>query len=358
MTRFLLIVGTRPEAIKLAPVAHALRAAGADVQICTTGQHPVLAGEALGWFGLRADLSLSCDRAYLDRTAGGLVMSIGTALRATRPDWVLVQGDTTSAIAGALAGHFAGFRLAHVEAGLRSGDRHRPWPEESHRKLIAAIANLHFAPTAAAAASLSAERVDPATIHVTGNTVVDALRRLLEAQPPVELTSGRRSILVTCHRRESFGRGVAGVAEAIGRLAARGDVQLTVPLHPNPRAGGALGRALAGLGGVTLLPPLPYPAFVHELARAHLVLTDSGGVQEEAPSLGVPALVMRDVTERPEGLLAGTARLVGTDPDRIVAEVERLLDDPEAHAVMARAHNPYGDGRAAERIVRTLFAMN
>lgn len=354
MARYLLIVGTRPEAIKLAPVALALDASKAAVQICTTGQHRELAEEALDWFGLRPDLMLGCNSASLDSMAGSLVTAIGASVRELRPDWVIVQGDTTSALAGAIAAHLAGFRLAHVEAGLRSGDRARPWPEESHRKLIAAIADLHFAPTPAAAEALRAERVDPASIHVTGNTAVDALQLLRDETVDLQSKSAPRRVLVTCHRRESFGVGVIGVAGAIKRLASRGDVQILIPLHPNPRAGGALGAALEDHAGVTLMPPLPYPAFIRELARAHLVLTDSGGIQEEAPSFGVPVLVMRDVTERSEGIVAGTARLVGTDPDRIVSEATRLLDDPEAHAAMARAHNPYGDGRAAGRIVRVL----
>jgi UDP-N-acetylglucosamine 2-epimerase (non-hydrolysing) len=358
MARVFLVVGTRPEAIKLAPVALALRAAGHAPILCATGQHPVLATEALGWFGLAADLTLAADPSSLDRLAATLVGAIGEALRTMRPDWVIVQGDTASALAGALAGHLSRMPVAHVEAGLRSGDPASPWPEESFRKLIAAISNLNFAPTEAAAVALRRENVDPGTVHVTGNTGIDALRLVRARAParPARRPGARRALLVTCHRRESFGAGMAGIAAALARLAARGDVSITVPLHPNPQAGGVLATALSQQPAIRLVPPLPYPELVGQLAAADLVLTDSGGIQEEAPALGVPVLVLRDTTERPEGLAAGTARVVGTDPDRIVAEACRLLDDPAAHAAMARAHSPYGDGFAAQRIVEILSA--
>lgn len=357
MARFLLIIGTRPEAIKLAPLCIALRAAEHHPIMCTTGQHPMLAAESLNWFGIRADLALSADPSSLDRLCVSLLPGITEAIARTAPDWVIVQGDTASALAGALAGQFARVPVGHVEAGLRSGDTANPWPEEINRKLIATLADLHFAPTEAAVRALRAENVPTTRIHLTGNTGLDALRlvrdRLTPARPPPD---GRNRILVTCHRRESFGPALERIAAALRQIAERSDVMLTIPLHPNPAAGRVLGAALAACANVELTPPLDYPDFVATLAASHLVLTDSGGVQEEAPALGIPVLVLRETTERPEGVAAGTARLVGTDPDRIVAETIRLLDDPAAHAAMARAHSPYGDGHAADRIAAILRA--
>lgn len=357
MARFLLIVGTRPEAIKLAPLAHVLDELNHDPVICTTGQHPELARSALAWFDLRPDLELTVGRTTLDQISAALITVVAGAIASTRPDWVIVQGDTASAFAGAFAAHLARRPVAHVEAGLRSGDRWNPWPEEANRKLIAQLADLHFAPTECAAAALRVENLTPDSIHVTGNTGLDALR-LIQAglPPPTPRADGRRNILVTCHRRESFGAPMIDIASAMRRIAAREDVAVTIPLHPNPAAGGLLAAELADCPNVELTPPLAYPNFVAALAAAHLVLTDSGGVQEEAPALGVPALVLRTTTERLEGIAAGTARLVGTDPDRIVTETARLLDDPAAHAAMARAHNPYGDGYAAMRIAAILDA--
>jgi UDP-N-acetylglucosamine 2-epimerase (non-hydrolysing) len=357
MARFLLIVGTRPESIKLAPLAHVLGELNHDPVICTTGQHPELARTALAWFGLKPDLELTAGRATLDQISATLISVVADAIASSRPDWVIVQGDTASAFAGAFAAHLARRPVAHVEAGLRSGDRWNPWPEESNRKLIAQLADLHFAPTKAAAAALRAENLAPGSIHVTGNTGLDALRLIRAGLPrSAPCADGRRRILVTCHRRESFGAPMIGIASAIRRIAARGDVALTLSLHPNPAAGAMLAAELADCPNVELKPPLAYPDFVAALAAAHLVLTDSGGVQEEAPALGIPALVLRTTTERPEGIAAGTARLVGTDPDRIVTETARLLDKPDAHAAMARAHNPYGDGYAAKRIAAILDA--
>jgi UDP-N-acetylglucosamine 2-epimerase (non-hydrolysing) len=315
----------------------------------------MLAAESLNWFGIRADLALNADPSSLDRLCVSLLSGITEAIARTAPDWVIVQGDTASALAGALAGQFARVPVAHVEAGLRSGDPANPWPEEINRKLIATLADLHFAPTEAAALALRAENVPTARIHITGNTGLDALRliraKLTPARPP---PGGRRKILATCHRRESFGPAMNRIAAALRQIAERDDVVLTVPMHPNPAAGGVLGGALAACANVELTPPLDYPDFVATLAASHLVLTDSGGVQEEAPALGIPVLVLRDTTERPEGIVAGTALLVGTDPDRIVAETCRLLDDLEAHTTMARAHSPYGDGLAADRIAAIL----
>ena len=353
MGKLFVVVGTRPEAIKLAPVIRALRTAGATVTVCATGQHRTLAGEALAWFGLVPDLGLGPHPADLDGLSASLLTAVGAAIDAEQPERVIVQGDTASALAGALAAHHRRLPVAHVEAGLRSGDLAAPWPEEGNRRLIAALADLHFAPTEVAAAALRAENIAAAAIHMTGNSGIDALRLIPPGPPPLD-PGGRRLILVTCHRRESFGRGIAGIAAALRALARRPDVTIALPLHPNPvvRAG------LGALDGVRLLDPLTYPDFVRLLAAAHLVLTDSGGVQEEAPALGVPVLVLRDTTERPEGVAAGTARLVGTKARRILAEACRLLDDPAAHAAMARAHCPYGDGHAARRIAAVLKPLD
>lgn len=350
MGKLFVVVGTRPEAIKLVPVIRALRTAGAAVTVCTTGQHRTLAAEALAWFGLAPDLSLGPHPADLDGLSASLLTAIGAALDSERPARVIVQGDTASALAGALAAHHRRLPVAHVEAGLRSGDRAAPWPEEGNRKLIAALADLHFAPTKTAVAALLAENIPAGAIHLTGNSGIDALGLIAPGPPPID-PGGRKLILVTCHRRESFGGGLAGIAAALRALAQRPDVTIALPLHPNPVVRAALG----GLDGIRLLDPLPYPDFVRLLAAAHLVLTDSGGVQEEAPTLGVPVLVLRDTTERPEGVAVGTARLVGTSARRIVTETCRLLDDPAAHAAMAHAYSPYGDGRAAERIAGQLI---
>ncbi len=304
----------------------------------------------------------------LDALTAHLLTGIGHALDAERPDWVVVQGDTATAMAGALAAYYRNIPVVHVEAGLRSGDIHNPWPEEVNRRIVATLATLHCAPTQGAAAALLAENVAPESVHVTGNTVIDALHWITAsvAQEPTLAAAmgaiehrfaGRRIVAVTAHRRENWGAGLAGIAEAVRRLAGRDDIAIVLPLHPNPAVRAALEERLAGLANVALTGPLDYPNFAQLLAVATLVLTDSGGVQEEAPALGVPVLVLRETTERPEGIAAGTARLVGTQPDRIVAEATRLLDDAAAHAAMARAHSPYGDGKAAGRIVQLLARL-
>lgn len=352
MTESFIVVGTRPEAIKLAPVILALRARGAKPIVCLTGQHRELAADALGWFGLSADLTLGPHPAGLDEMIASLLTRLGQAMDAVRPDRVVVQGDTASAFAGALAAHNRGLPVAHVEAGLRTGDLAAPWPEEGHRKLIAALADLHFAPTPAAAAALRAENIAPGAIRVTGNTGIDALHSILrQSGAPPPAMGAKKLVLATCHRRESLGEGFRQIAAALAVLARRTDATVALTLHPNP----AVRSTFTDLPGVRLLDPLPYPDFIRLLATAHLALTDSGGVQEEAPALGIPLLVMRDATERPEGVTAGTARLVGRCRDRIVAEACLLLDDPRRHAAMRRAHSPYGDGRAAERIAAMLL---
>ena len=362
--------GTRPEAIKLFPVIAALRdVPGLDVRTCVTGQHRGLLDQVLAIADIRpdVDLDLMTPGQTLDQLTARLLIGLGEAMDRERPDRVIVQGDTTTAMVAALAAHYRRIPVSHVEAGLRSGNIFHPWPEEVNRRIVAPIADQHFAPTDTAAAALRGENVDPATIHVTGNTVIDALlamRARLDAQPglagaldPVAgRFAGKRIILVTTHRRENFGDGLAGIAQAIRRLAEREDVAVLFPVHPNPAVAEVMDRQLGDQQNIARLAPLDYPHFIRALGMAELVLTDSGGVQEEAPALGKPVLVMRETTERPEGVAAGTARLVGTDPDRIVAEANRLLDDKVAYEVMARAHNPFGDGHAATRIAALVAA--
>jgi len=366
--RILTVFGTRPEAIKLFPLVHALAADPRFVgRVCVTGQHRGMLDQVLAIADIAPDhdLDLMQPDQSLDALTAGLLTGLGRVMDEERPGWVVVQGDTATAMAGALAAYYRKIPVAHVEAGLRTGDIHRPWPEEVHRKVIATIAALHCAPTETAAAALCRENVEPAKVHLTGNTVIDALRWItarISAQP--ELASGlaeferrfagKRIIGVTSHRRENFGEGMQAIAHAVGRLAARPDVAVIFPVHLNPNVRRVIEAELAGLDNVALTEPLDYPHFARLLDLACLMLTDSGGVQEEAPAFGKPVLVMRETTERPEGVAAGTARLVGTDADRIVAETERLLDDAAAYAAMARAHNPFGDGRSARRIVELL----
>jgi UDP-N-acetylglucosamine 2-epimerase (non-hydrolysing) len=364
----LTVFGTRPEAIKLFPLLHALAEDPRfESRICTTGQHHEMLGQVLGIAGIEPDIALDVMRPgqTLDALAARLHEALSCVIARERPDWVVVQGDTATTLCGAAAAYEHGVRVAHVEAGLRSGDFSLPYPEEINRYLVARMADLHLAPTAGAAEALCTEGVDPARIHVTGNTVVDALHWItarMNAEPALaaglaELEAryaGRRIVAVTCHRRENWGEGVREIACALRALAAREDIAFIVPLHPNPQLHDTFSETLADLANVAIIAPLDYPHFARLMAVSHFMLTDSGGVQEEAPALGTPVLVTRDTTERPEGVAAGTARLVGSDAARIAAEVARLLDDEAAHAAMARAHNPYGDGQASRRIVELL----
>ena len=368
MRTILVVFGTRPEAIKLFPVIRALgQRPGIRVRTCVTAQHRGLLDQVLAIADLSPDVDLDLMEPgqSLDRLTARLLVGLGETMDAERPDLVVVQGDTATAMAGALAAYYRRIPVAHVEAGLRSGDIHHPWPEEVNRRIVAPIAAHHFAPTDTAAAALLAETIDPATVHVTGNTVIDALHwteARVAADPSLAAGlddvarrfAGKRIVLVTTHRRENFGGGMEAIARAIGRIAARADVAVLFPVHPNPAVGPVMDAILGHRENVARIEPLDYPHFVRALGLCDLVLTDSGGVQEEAPALGKPVLVMRETTERPEGVVAGTARLVGTDEERIVSEVFTLLDDSEAHAAMARAHNPFGDGHAADRIAETL----
>lgn len=362
--KILVIFGTRPEAIKLFPVVAALRATGGlDVRTCVTAQHRGLLDQVLAIANLTPDIDLDLMEPgqSLDRLTARLLTGLGEVMDAEKPDRVLVQGDTATAMVGALAAYYRKVPVGHVEAGLRSGDIWQPWPEEINRRIVAPIANQHFAPTETAAEALRRENIDPATIHVTGNTVIDALhatRAKLAADPalaagldPIAARfAGRKIVLVTTHRRENFGGGMEQIATAIGRIADRPDTAVLFPCHPNPNVVEVMDRMLGDRANVARIEPLDYPHFIRALDLCDVALTDSGGVQEEAPALGKPVLVMRETTERPEGVVAGTAKLIGTDPDRIVSEISTLLDDKAAYSAMARAHNPFGDGHASERI--------
>jgi len=366
LRKILIVFGTRPEAIKLFPVVAALRAVGGlDVRTCITAQHRGLLDQVLAIAGLTPDIDLDLMEPgqSLDRLTARLLTGLGEVMDAECPDRVIVQGDTATAMVGALAAYYRKVPVSHVEAGLRSGDIWQPWPEEVNRRIVAPIADQHFAPTDTAAEALRRENITPSTIHVTGNTVIDALlatQARLEADPAmasglddiVARFAGKRVILVTTHRRENFGEGMENIARAIGRIADRDDVAILFPVHPNPNVVSVMDRLLGDRANVARIDPLDYPHFVRALGLCHIALTDSGGVQEEAPALGKPVLVMRETTERPEGVVAGTAKLIGTDSDRIVSGIFTLLDDSSAYSAMARAHNPFGDGHASARIAR------
>ena len=361
MNKILVIFGTRPEAIKLCPVVLHLRRAYPDwsVKVCVTGQHRHLLDQVLRVFRVRPDYDLDCMRPgqSLFQSTSSIISRLERVLIDYRPDLLVVQGDTTTTLCGAVAGFYARVPVAHVEAGLRTGDLSQPFPEEFNRLLAGRIASLHFAATRWAAENLLKEGVAPATVSVTGNTGIDAmlhirdgLRQNLCRELPVALDPNRKLVLVTAHRRESFGDGLEQICAALADLAERSDVQIVYPVHPNPNVLRPVNRHLSGRPRVSLIGPTEYVPFVALLMQSWIVLTDSGGIQEEAPSLGKPVLVMREKTERPEAVEAGTAKLVGTSRERIVAECCRLLDDRQAYESMACAHNPYGDGRASARI--------
>jgi UDP-N-acetylglucosamine 2-epimerase (non-hydrolysing) len=368
----LVAFGTRPEAIKMAPLVHALSAHEAiDCRVCVTGQHRHMLDQVLCLFGIEPEFDLDIMRA--GQTPGDVTGAILAAMPQVfdgfRPDVVLVHGDTATTFATALASYYAQIPVGHVEAGLRTGNLYSPWPEEANRKLTAALTRWHFAPTDSARQNLLKEGVRDLDIHVTGNTVIDALfdtlRRIdSEGHRRVELQSrfpwlpeAGRIILVTGHRRENFGRGFENICDALRRIALSSpDTLIVYPVHLNPNVRGPVLRSLGDLPNVILEEPLEYQEFVYLMRASWLVLTDSGGIQEEAPSLGKPVLVMRDTTERPEAVAAGTVKLVGTDPDRIVSTVERLASVNQEYETMSRAHNPYGDGHACSRIVEALQA--
>jgi UDP-N-acetylglucosamine 2-epimerase len=368
--RVLTIFGTRPEAIKLALVVRALtHTPGTIHTLCVTGQHRQMLDQVLKIFDLTPDHDLDIMKPGQDLThvTTAVLEGLGAVLDQVKPDWVIVQGDTTTAFAASLAAFYRKIRIAHVEAGLRTGNIHSPWPEEMNRRLTGQIASLHFPPTEAAARNLRREGVPEARMLVTGNTVIDALQWVamrLDSDPALSsgfardfawLDPARKLILVTGHRRENFDGGLARVCQALARLAARGDVQIVYPVHLNPQVQATVQAVLANSPAVHLIAPQDYLPFVWLMRRAHLIVTDSGGIQEEAPGFGKPVLVTRDTTERPEAVTAGTARLVGTAEDALVAATSELLDDRAAYAAMAQAKNPFGDGRAAGRIVARLL---
>lgn len=358
------VFGTRPEAIKMAPVVLELQKYGERINtcVCVTAQHRAMLDQVLEWFGIAPnyDLDLMQPDQGLAELSSRVLVSVSKLLQEVQPDVVLVQGDTTTVMMTALAAFYQRIAVGHIEAGLRTRDRYNPFPEEINRRMAGVLATWHFAPTERAAAALRAEQVPGETIFVTGNTVVDAL--LLTVRRPVDLRlnfdlNGRRLIVVTAHRRESFGAPFESLCWALRDLAERNpDVEIVYPVHLNPKVREPVGRILTGQPRIRLLEPLRYEQFAHLMAQAYLILTDSGGIQEEAPVLGKPTLVMRETTERPEAVEAGTARLVGTNRQRIVTEAERLLYDQELYSTMAQVGSPFGDGRAAERIVDILLA--
>ena len=362
--KILIIFGTRPEAIKLFPVIQALAVqSGLTVRTCVTAQHRGLLDQVLSIAGIVPDIDLDLMEPgqTLDRLTARLLTGLGDVMDEERPNRVIVQGDTATAMVGALAAYYRKVPVSHVEAGLRSGDIYQPFPEEVNRRIVAPIADQHFAPTQTAADALLRENIAPETVHVTGNTVIDALlatQARIAADPALaagldplaERFAGKRIVLVTTHRRENFGSGMQNIARAIARIADRDDLAVIFPVHPNPNVVSVMDRILGDRPNIARIDPLDYPHFIRALWMSHIVLTDSGGVQEEAPALGKPVLVMRETTERPEGVTAGTARLIGTDEDRIVSEIFTLTDDNAAYQAMARAHNPFGDGHASARI--------
>ena len=371
MIKVALVFGTRPETIKLARVIQALRRRPTQFEtlLCATAQHRQMTDQALDIFGLRPDydLDIMSPGQSLSAIAAKVFERLDPVLERERPDWVLTQGDTTTVMAASLAAFHRQIKVGHVEAGLRSGDRARPFPEEVNRRVADVVADLHFAPTPGARAALLREGVEPWRIDVTGNTVIDALHAILSRpyQPQTaELQSiwrsPRKVILVTAHRRESFGAPLRGILCALRDLADRFRDEITIvyPVHPNPQVAVPANDLLSRIENVTLLQPLDYVSFAHLMKRSYLILTDSGGIQEEAPSIGKPVLVMRTVTERPEGIAAGTARLIGSERKAIVEAVTELLADGAAYHRMANAANPYGDGKASERIVDALLAYD
>lgn len=369
----LCVFGTRPEAIKMAPLALALAADDRfESKVCVTGQHREMLDQVLELFAIEPDFDLNIMRPGQDLTdvTTSILQGMKVVFAEFKPDVVLVHGDTATTFAASLAAYYQQIPVAHVEAGLRTGNIYSPWPEEANRKLTGTLANLHFAPTETSRANLLREGIAAKSVIVTGNTVIDALldivKRLdndaeLNAQasaPSAFLDPIRKIILVTGHRRESFGDGFERICQALIEIVQRHpDVDIVYPVHLNPNVREPVNRLLKGIHNIHLIEPLDYLPFVSLMNRAHIILTDSGGIQEEAPSLGKPVLVMRDTTERPEAVDAGTVKLVGTDTGNIVSELHRLLTDQDAYRTMSYAHNPYGDGHACGRIIDALYDL-
>jgi len=369
--KVLSVFGTRPEAVKMAPIVRLLKqTAGIEARVCVTAQHRQMLDQVLELFQIKPDydLDLMRDDQSLAQISASIFTHLDPVLTDFQPDWVLVVGDTTTVVTTSLLTYFRRIKLGHVEAGLRTHNKWQPFPEEINRRIATVIADLHFAPTEWSKGNLLHEGVEDKNILVTGNSVIDALNFVAIQQEPQEITallkklatSGReigQLVLVTAHRRENFGQPLENICHAIKELAARQDVEIVYPVHLNPNVQEPVNRILKGTPRITLLPPLDYLPMVHLIKHAKLLLTDSGGLQEEAPSFGVPVLVLRETTERPEGVEAGTLKVVGTETSQIVRSAQRLLDDPVAYAAMAKAVNPYGDGHTAERIVEALVRI-
>lgn len=366
MIKVLSVFGTRPEAIKMAPVVKALSSNSAfEAKVCVTAQHRQMLDQVLELFSITPDFDLNLMRPGQDLSdiTSNVLLGMREVYRQWLPDIVLVHGDTTTTLATSLSAYYARVKVGHVEAGLRTHNKFSPWPEEMNRRLTGAMGDIHFAPTEQARLNLLAEAIDERTVHVTGNTVIDALLdvvarlktdKLLQENLSSKfkfLDVSKKKILVTGHRRENFGSGFENICHALANLAQRNDVQIVYPVHLNPNVQEPVHRILGKVSNVNLIEPQDYLPFIYLMDRCTLLITDSGGVQEEAPSLGKPVLVMRDTTERPEAVAAGTVKLVGTDPTEIVQNANYLLDDKSAYMNMSRAHNPYGDGQSARRII-------
>lgn len=377
--KVLSVFGTRPEAVKMAPIIRLLaKTADVESRVCVTAQHRQMLDQVLKLFDIQPqyDLNLMRDDQSLAQLSAAIFTHLDPVFSDFKPDWVLAQGDTTTVAIASLLAYYKRIKFGHVEAGLRTHDKWQPFPEEINRRVAGVTADLHFAPTEWSKQNLLREGISENLIKVTGNTVIDALQFVSRQAQPQEITElitrlgldtskkdtlgqatdEKKLILVTAHRRENFGNPMEDVCRALIKLAKRGDVEIVYPVHLNPNVQEPVNRLLKGQKHITLLPPLDYLPLVHLMKHAALILTDSGGIQEEAPAFGIPTLVLRDVTERPEGVAAGTLKLVGTDTGRIVEEAERLLENESAYAKMARAANPYGDGRAAEKIVQSLLS--
>ncbi len=369
--KILLVFGTRPEAIKMAPLVHAFQndEVSFETRVCVTAQHRQMLDQVLDFFGIIPDYDLNLMKP--NQTLNGVWADILTGMKVVvdewRPDWVLVHGDTATSTAAALTAFFAGCKVGHVEAGLRTYNKWSPFPEEMNRQLTGRLADMHFAPTERARQNLLQEGVETRNIVVTGNTVIDALYQSVNIVNRDEYTNeeieslksildfNKDFVLVTGHRRENFGQGFVDICHALKEIAQRRtDIQIIYPVHLNPNVQQPVNEILTGVPNIYLIPPLNYPSFVWAMDKARIIITDSGGVQEEAPSLGKPVLVMRDTTERPEAVEAGTVILVGTNRKKIVSETMSLLDDPSRYAAMSHIENPYGDGHACKRIVETL----
>lgn len=367
--KVLTVFGTRPEAIKMAPVIRALSASdGTEAKVCVTAQHRQMLDQVLDLFHIKPnfDLDLMTPGQDLTDITSNVLLGMREVFKQWRPDWVLVHGDTTTTLAASLAAYYEKIPVGHVEAGLRTGKIYSPWPEEMNRRIASVISSVHFAPTEAAKVNLVKEGVKESNVFVTGNTVIDALLDVVQlVRGDVRLRSqlarrfsfldqNKKLLLVTGHRRENFGDGFLNICAALAELSKREDVQIVYPVHLNPNVQEPVNRLLTSMHNIHCIDPLDYLPFVYLMDRAYLILTDSGGIQEEAPSLGKPVLVMRDTTERPEAVEAGTVKLVGTKQERIISETIRLLDKKSIYKSMSQARNPFGEGNASMRILKAL----